>query len=556
MTQQEVSSVKPKRKINLKNIKWKKVIKYTVILLIIAVIAGKVMELLKPAGNQAQMSVQTATVTKGNVESMLSGKGTIEPLDKYEVNALVKGEVLEAPFEEGDRVSKGDLLYQISTKDVENSIESANLSVEKAKRNYDDSMIKLGDLEQTAKISGYVKKLYVKAGDNIQAGANIADIYNSDYMYLEVPFLSALVKDSLIGKQAVITMDTTLEQLKGKVTAVSDMEETIAGNIATRKVTIKVKNPGGIAAGALALASIGTEQCAANGTFRAGVEQTITAEGSGKISTLKLAEGRYMESGSTIYTLASKDMNNAIEDSKLSLKEAELALKNQKNQLENYSIQSPISGQVILKNKKKGDTIDPGTDSSKGALAIVYDLSAMTFRMNIDELQIRNISVGQLVRITADALPGEEIEGRVEKIGLNSTTNNGVTTYPVTIRIDKTGNLLPGMNVTGKIITAKSDNVLMVPTGAVMRDNIVYVKTADKDTKAEGKGHKDNGSVDSEGVPDGFKEVKVEVGISDGTYVEIKSGLKERDEVYIPFVDTSGIGGGDMGYYEEVTVTE
>lgn len=556
MAQQEVSNVKPKRKINLKNIKWKKVIKYAVILLIIAVIAGKAMELLKPSGNQAQTSVQTAAVTKGNVESMLSGKGTIEPLDKYEVNALVKGEVLDAPFEEGDTVTKGDLLYQISTKDVENSIETATLSVEKAKRNYDDSKIKLDDLEQVAKISGYVKKLYVKAGDNIQAGANIADIYNSDYMYLDVPFLSALVKEGLIGKQAVVTMDTTLEQLKGKVTAVSDMEETISGNISTKKVTIKVKNPGGIAAGTLALASIGTEQCAANGTFRASVEQTITAEGSGKISALDLTEGRYMESGSVIYTLVSKDMNNAIEDSKLSLKEAELALKNQKNQLDNYSIQSPISGQVILKNKKKGDTIDPGTDSSKGALAIVYDLSAMTFRMNIDELQIRNISVGQVVRITADALPGEEIEGRVEKIGLNSTTNNGVTTYPVTIRIDNTGNLLPGMNVTGKIITAKSDNVLMVPTGAVMRDNVVYVKSAEKDTKAENTGDKDSGVMDSEGIPAGFKEVKVEIGISDGTYVEIKSGLKEGDEVYIPFVDTSGNGGGDMGYYEEVTVTE
>jgi HlyD family secretion protein len=555
MAQQEVSNVKPKRKINLKNIKWKKVIKYAVILLIIAVIAGKAMELLKPSGNQAQTSVQTAAVTKGNVESMLSGKGTIEPLDKYEVNALVKGEVLDAPFEEGDTVTKGDLLYQISTKDVENSIETATLSVEKAKRNYDDSKIKLDDLEQVAKISGYVKKLYVKAGDNIQAGANIADIYNSDYMYLDVPFLSALVKEGLIGKQAVVTMDTTLEQLKGKVTAVSDMEETISGNISTKKVTIKVKNPGGIAAGALALASIGTEQCAANGTFRASIEQTIIAEGSGKISALNLTEGRYMESGSVIYTLASKDMNNAIEDSKLSLKEAELALKNQKNQLDNYSIQSPISGQVILKNKKKGDTIDPGTDSSKGALAIVYDLSAMTFRMNIDELQIRNISVGQVVRITADALPGEEIEGRVEKIGLNSTTNNGVTTYPVTIRIDNTGNLLPGMNVTGKIITAKADNVLMVPTGAVMRDNVVYVKSAEKDTKAENTGNKDSGVMDS-GIPAGFKEVKVEIGISDGTYVEIKSGLKEGDEVYIPFVDTSGNGGGDMGYYEEVTVTE
>lgn len=553
MAKQETSSGKQKKKFNFKNIKWGKIIKFSIILIIIAGLGIKVMSFFKPAGTQAQMPVQTAAVAKGNIESMLSGKGTIEPLDKYEVNALVKGEVLEAPFEEGNTVKKGDVLYQISTRDVENSMESASLSLKKAQKTYKDSLSKLGDLKGTAKISGYVKKLYVKSGDTLQVGMNIADIYDGDYMYLDVPFLSALVKDSLIGKQASVYMDTTMEKVKGTVTAVSGMEETLPGNISVKKVTVKVKNPGGITAGAAALASIGTEQCAGNGTFRAGLEQTLTAESSGKISSLNLTEGKYMTEGSVIYTLSSKEADSAVEDSKMALREAELSVKNQENQLGNYSIKSPISGQVILKNKKKGDTIDPSTDSAKGALAIVYDLSAMTFRMNIDELQIRNISVGQKVRITADALPGEVIEGQVEKIGLNSTTTNGVSTYPVTIRINATGHLLPGMNVTGKIITAKADNVFTIPAGAVMRENVVYIKSGQKESK-EGKSK----AVNADGVPDGFREVKVEVGISDGTNVEIKSGLKEGDEVYVPYVDTSGTGAGGSGYYgsDTYTVTE
>ncbi len=557
MAKQESNNEKQKKKRSIKNIKWKKVIKYSIILIVIAIIGGKIYSTIKHGKANINMAVQTQAAAKGNIESMLSGKGTIEPLDKYEVNALVKGEVLDAPFEEGDTVKKGDILYQVSTKDVENGIESASLSLEKAQKSYQDTVTKLDDLKGTSPLSGYIKKLYVKEGDNIQAGSNIADVYDSDYMYLDIPFLSALVSDDLIGKQATVYIAATMEELKGKVTAASAMTETLSGGISVRKVTIKVKNPGGLTAGATALASIGKEQSADNGTFRAVTEQTITAVNSGKIDSLKLVEGKYVKKGSIMYTLSAKDVSNAVEDSKIAVKEAELTLKNQENQLDSYSIKSPISGEVILKNKKKGDTIDPQTDNAKGALAIVYDLSAMTFRMNIDELQIRNISLGQKVKITAEALPGEIIEGKVEKIGLNSTTTNGVSTYPVTIRIDKTGNLLPGMNVTGKIILAKADNVLTVPTGSIMRDNVVYVKSAEGEKKESKKGK--NQPVNADGIPEGFHEVKVEVGISDGTNVEIKSGLKEGDEVYVPYVDTSGTGAGGDYYSSDsdtVTVTE
>lgn len=554
MAKQESNNEKQKKKRSFKNIKWKKVIKYSLILIVVAIIGGKIYSTVKHGKTNINMAVQTQAAAKGNIESMLSGKGTIEPLDKYEVNALVKGEVLDAPFEEGDTVKKGDILYQVSTKDVENGIESASLSLEKAQKSYQDTVTKLDDLKGTSPLSGYIKKLYVKEEDNIQAGSNIADVYDSDYMYLDIPFLSALVSDNLIGKQATVYIAATMEELKGSVTAASAMTETLSGGISVRKVTIKVKNPGGLTAGATALASIGKEQSADNGTFRAVTEQTITAVNSGKIDSLKLVEGKYVKKGSIMYTLSAKDVSNAVEDSKIAVKEAELTLKNQENQLDSYSIKSPISGEVILKNKKKGDTIDPQTDNAKGDLAIVYDLSAMTFRMNIDELQIRNISLGQKVKITAEALPGEIIEGKVEKIGLNSTTTNGVSTYPVTIRIDKTGNLLPGMNVTGKIILAKADNVLTVPTGSIMRDNVVYVKSAEGEKKDSKKGK--NQPVNADGIPEGFHEVKVEVGISDGTNVEIKSGLKEGDEVYVPYVDTSGTGaGGDYYSSDSDTVT-
>ena len=76
-------------------------------------------------------SIQDLTVS-------VSGTGAIEPLHSYKVTTLVKGEVLEAPFEEGQEVRKGDLLFRIDATDVETSIEQAQLSLESARLSYQD----------------------------------------------------------------------------------------------------------------------------------------------------------------------------------------------------------------------------------------------------------------------------------------------------------------------------------------------------------------------------------------------------------------------------------
>ena len=516
------------KKITSKKQKIKKALKWIIVLVVLALIVFYFINKSKPS--QAEPQFFTAQAAIGKVETSISGKGTLSPANQYEVKSLVKGELLEAPFEEGDNVKEGQLLYQISTSDISNSIKSAELSVDRAKLAYDDYVEKETDLNMYSKETGYIKKLYVKAGDTIQAGANIADIYSGDNMYIDLMFPAYEAKSAWVGKSADVMMETTGETVKGKVTSVSSLEEALDGGILARKVTISVKNKGGIAAGALAEAKVSGISSSNTGTFRAETQVTITAEASGKIEKLSVKEGQRIGKGDVLLSLSSKDIKRQLESADLSIKEAELTLDTQKNQMKQYTITAPISGKVITKNKKQGDTIDPTADAQAGPMAIIYDMSYLTFNMNIDELQISSIQVGQKVSIKTENFPKDTFEGIIEKISLKGITNNSVTSYPVTIKVADYKGLLPGMNVTGKVVLEVADQVLTVPSSALQRDNMVYVQS--------------EGAVAEEGsgIPDGFKAVQVEVGINDGSSVEIKSGLKEGDTVYIPFATDMGMG--------------
>ena len=86
--------------------------------------------------------------------------------------------------------------------------------------------------------------------------------------------------------------------------------------------------------------------------------------------------------------------------------------------------------------------------------------------------------------------------------------------------MDEAGNLLPGMNVDGVITLEEANDVLTIPVDALMRGNQVYIK--DDSVKEQ------NGP-----VPAGFKAVEVETGLTNDSYVEIKSGLSEGDTVYV-----------------------
>ena len=527
--------------------RYKKGLIFLVILVVVGVVVVPWV-IAKKANDMMEGMYQTQTPDMQDLQVELTGTGTIEPNDQYSITPMVQGEIIEAAFEEGDIVEQGQVLYQFSTENVEDSIKSAQLGVEQAKQNYNDAV----DSKQQTKDNlslisdqeGYVKKLYVSAGQKITAGSKVADVYDNTTMSLEVPFNASDVKNSWLGNRANVYVEDEGERLRGTVTNVDPTTTTLAGNMVVRYVTIEVINPGGIAAGMSGSASIGSVDCNTAGTFSVKSEGTLIADGSGTIDSLKIKEGKYLNKGDTYLVLEDATVGDSVKSSQLSVESAENQLSSAKKSLDDYRVTAPISGTVITKNAKAGDNINA---TYANPLAVIYDLSKVKFRMKVDELDVLKIAVGQEVTVTADALPEVEMTGHITNISLEAITNGGVTEYPVTVEMDEVGSLLPGMNVSARIVLEEQKNALCIPVDALMRGNVVYVKNAPEQQTSEEEL--------ADGVPNGFHAVDVTVGISNDSEVQILSGLTETDEVYVPRTEITDMNqyvmGGGMEYYEE-----
>ena len=156
-----------------------------------------------------------------------------------------------------------------------------------------------------------------------------------------------------------------------------------------------------------------------------------------------------------------------------------------------------------------------GTGSnSNNTLCIIYDLTYLQMTLNIDELDIDNVEVGQMVNVTSDAKEGQTFTGVVTKVSVVGTTSGGTTTYPVTVRIDDTDGLRPGMNVDAEIVLSSADGVLAIPSLAVNRGDTVLI-TSDSPSAAN--------ALEQE-APEGYAYVQVTTGVSDDSYIEITSG--------------------------------
>ena len=470
-----------------------------------------------------------STVSYQDLTITVSGSGTIEPIHSYRVTTLIQGEVIEAPFEEGQEVEEGQLLFRIDSSDVENSIQQAQLALQQAQLSYNqllnDQQTDLKDRTIRATESGVITELYVEQGDNITAGAPIADILDRDHMKLTVPFHSTDAAGFYVGQSATVMVDGTMESVTGTVDSIAATDSVGAGGTLVRNVTIVVDNPGALSDTTTGTASIGSATCAASAAFQYGASKQVLAKASGELETLSVKEGDRVSKDQVLGTIAQTDMETQIENARLNVENAQLSLERMQDQLEDYTITSTISGTVIEKNYEAGDKID-ATTASAGSVtypAVIYDMSALTFEMDIHELDISKIQVGQKVEFTSDALEDMVFTGTVDKVNINGTTASGRTTYPVTILVDDVPeDLYPGMNVSAEIIVEEAGSALCIPVDYVARGNTVLVAL--------------EGCLDENGVvvdPSKIEQRQVTLGRSNSTYIEVLDGLNEGDIVLL-----------------------
>lgn len=470
----------------------------------------------KSSKKKSDGETATARVTRGSISRVLEGSGTLEAIDQYEVSALVSGDVTADFFEEGDMVSKDQVLYKIDASSIEKNIDKAQNALSQSKMSYSEAVEAYGDLTVSAPCKGVIKTLYIKNGDDIKTGDRVCDIVDSDTMTLEIKFLSSQAGGIYSGQAANIEMTGGGGSYMGTVKTVSSGSTVNSLGVPVTNVEISVTNPGAITTGDTATAVVGGTACAEPGTFKYYHEETVTAKASGKVRSLSLIEGDRVSAGRTILTIESSSVSNQVKKSALSVSDAELSLKGLQDDLDQYSISSPIAGKVIQKTVKAGDKV--ASQQGSTSMAVIADLSALTMTMNIDELDISSVKVGQDVEVTADALENQVFHGVVNKVSVIGTSQNGVTTYPVEVLLSdvEDTDLIPGMNVSATIVLEKKDDVLLIPTTAVKRGNKV---------KMLGSG----------------EEVEIETGIDDGTQVEVLSGLSEGDQVEIADIPTKSV---------------
>ena len=449
-----------------------------------------------------------------DVSNSLSGTGTLNPANTYTVKSLVDGKVLTGDFEEGDVVEEGTVLYTIDSSDASTNLEKASIALQQAQRSYDKTV----DRQYVrAEVAGVVSSLKVAKGDEVTSGQEVAVIRDSSKMMLSLLFPAADAANFSVGQSAQVVLDGTFETLEGTITAVTGTDELSTGNLLTRTVTIAVRNAGGLTTAQAATANINGVSSIASATFAYQAERTLTAPAAGTVSAINVREGDAAAQDAILIELSGDDLTESIQSASETLRSAQISMENLQDTMNNYTITAPISGTVIEKDVKAGDALTSGT-----TLCVLYDLSYLEMVINVDELQVSDLSVGQSVQVTADAVPDKTYVGEVTRVSMKGSSSGGTTTYPVTVRIDDIDGLRPGMNANAEIVVANATSALCVPNAAIVQGGYVLV-TKDSPSAA-------NAAPEME-APDGYVYVEVKTGVSDDDYTQITSGLKAEDTI-------------------------
>ena len=510
-----------------------------ILLLILILLAAALVLTRLAGGNQIPGAGNwlSAAVQRRDMTVAVSGTGTLQPIDSYKVTALVRGEILDAPFEEGDVVEKDSLLFHIDSGDAETGIARAQLSVEQAQLTYDQLLRSQKDARLEANADGVIQTLFFEAGDSVPAGSVVASILDRSTMKLTVPFHAADAAALFPGQSALVAVDGTPEVLSAAVEEVSPIDSVGPGGTLVRSVTLRVPNPGALDVTNTGTAVVEGVTCAASGPFAYAADKQVTAGMGGTLAELHVKAGDRVSKGQLLGLLDTDALTDQLASARLNLRSAQLSLESARKSLESYTLTAPISGTIIEKNYKAGDNVDPSSASLSSSMAVIYDMSALTFDMNVSELDIGSIAPGQRVEVTAEALPGQTFTGTVVRVSINGSTTGGFTTYPAAILLEDYGALRPGMNVSARIIVEQADGVLCVPVSAVSRGDTVTVP-------GEGAMAPDGRTVAD---PSRLESRPVTLGRGDDEYIEITSGLEEGDIVLFQSSDpTAALPGASV----------
>ena len=205
-------------------------------------------------------------------------------------------------------------------------------------------------------------------------------------------------------------------------------------------------------------------------------------------------------------------------------------------------VESPMAGVVIKKGVELGETVTSGVSSFNAGTVLftVADLKSLIIRVNLNEVDIAKVHVGQPVRVTLDAYPQKIFTGKVTFVAPSAELVEKIKVFKIEVTLDELGDAFrTGMSANTEILGEKRDKAVSIPLEALQKRDgktVAYRLKADL-TPPQIKKAKDGLSGRSKFVwlsdhwKDYFDVVPVQAGIATLERVEIVQGLKSGEQV-------------------------
>jgi multidrug efflux pump subunit AcrA (membrane-fusion protein) len=458
--------------------------------LLVVVAAGAVVAAILnlKSSPAALVSERTVTVSKGVIQTVVSGSGNLAPANQADVDFATSGKVTKIYTKEGAHVSQGELLARIDDRSQKVDVAKAEAALVDAQ----DALTKA----QAGEASGTSATVATTAGDTAASATTASGVTAG-------------------GARAVTAAYRAQETPTPTPTATAGPTETPHGDATPTPSAM----PRATATPRASSTPAPTQSApSAGGGARSGGGASSGAGGGSSGSSSSGASG----GGST----------QSVESAQAAVDSAQLALEDAQDALDDTELRAPMAGTVASISGAVGDTVgtasgggagdNASSSSGSSAFIVLAQLSRLKLEVGLSESDIGKVEVGQSATVTINAASGEDVAGTVTEVGvLASESSSGQTSsavsYPVTITLDQsTDGVKAGMSATADIVVARASGI-SVPSQALRGSTVTVERNGKRST------------------------VRVQTGVVGDSSTQVLSGLEAGDKVIV--TSTSALSG-------------
>jgi len=460
----------------------------------------------------ATTSLQTAPAQRTTLVATVNAAGNIQAHEQLTLNFQVAGQVSKINVSVGDKVKTGqvlaeldatDLAFQVQQSEIALKIAQARLAMTKRGADPNDIAAAKARLD-AAKRSGPTAADIAAARARLEsARKNLADVQSGVDPVTKARQALDKAKNDLWAAQ--IERDGIAGQVESGRAGRYQLD---AANIRVANAELAVQQAQQAYDAAVA-SQTNTPLAQAEAQVREAEASLAKLLNTTNLQDVAAAEASYKKllEGPTAEDLLIAEAN--VETAQINLEQARLKLKN-------AQLVAPFDGTVTAVNIQRGQQVGSNTNAITLASTEHLEIS-----VNMAEVDLPKLQVGQEVQITLDAVPGKILNGKVTQIAPAGVLQQGVVNYPITVTLTDLDPLVrPGMTANVTVIVERKENVLVVPNRAIRtqgRQRFVTVMHAGQQI-----------------------QVPVQTGMVNDTQTEIVSGLKEGDEVILNTTTASG----------------